>query len=208
MTPKDRGRILRRLRDAKGLTQKQAGDRIGVSESSISYWEGGVTTPKMDNLKKLAYLYGVNPSLLVDGIDKSEQLEPTKGIRGKVPLISWVRAGEWQGVVDMYHPGDGEDWIETVTNTGANAFALRVKGDSMEPEFVNGDIIIVDPSRSAEHGSFVVVRMDQEAEATFKQLVIDGGATYLRPLNPRYPILRVNSEATIVGVIVSKTKVY
>jgi SOS-response transcriptional repressor LexA len=71
----------------------------------------------------------------------------------------------------------------------------------MEPNFPEGSIIIVDPDQHAENGSYVVVRMDDAVEATFKQLVIDGVEKYLKPLNPRYPIMRVNGRATICGVV-------
>lgn len=56
----------------------------------------------------------------------------------------------------------------------------------MEPEFLVGDIVTVDPGREAINGSYVIAK--NEEEATFKQLVIDGNNVYLKPLNTRYPI--------------------
>lgn len=72
----------------------------------------------------------------------------------------------------------------------------------MEPVFPQGSTIIVDPSVDARAGSYVIVRLEGTQEATFKQLVVEGGSTYLKPLNPRYPIMQVNGEATICGVVV------
>ena len=78
----------------------------------------------------------------------------------------------------------------------------------MEPEFTEGDTIIVDPEREALHANFVVVKLEDAQEATFKQLIIDGGQKFLRPLNAHYPVMAINGNATIVGVVVAKMKTY
>jgi len=110
-------------------------------------------------------------------------------------------------VDDPFHLGEAEEWVNTTATNHPNAFALVVKGDSMEPEFTEGDIIIVDPGRAYGNLSYVVVK--NGTEATFKQLVIDGASVYLKPLNDRYPIKDITGiEIEIVGVVVEKTKRY
>lgn len=71
----------------------------------------------------------------------------------------------------------------------------------MEPGFPNGGIIVVDPDVQPRPGSYVVVRLDDSQQATFKQLVVDGGEQYLKPLNPRYPIMPVRERASFCGVV-------
>jgi SOS-response transcriptional repressor LexA len=119
----------------------------------------------------------------------------------RVPLVSWVAAGMWQDVVDPYPVGEGETMVPVTCRVGPNAYALRVQGDSMEPVFPSGSIIIVDPALEPRQGSYVVVRLDAAEQATFKQLVIDGGTHYLKPLNPRYPLLQIRESATLCGVV-------
>jgi SOS-response transcriptional repressor LexA len=119
----------------------------------------------------------------------------------RVPLISWVTAGQWREVVDNFQPGDAEQWIDTTKRVGASAFALRVRGDSMEPRCPDGAIIIVDPEREAVNGSLVVVRLQDDAEATFKRLVMEGGRRFLAPLNPRYPVIEITGPAVVCGVV-------
>lgn len=146
--------------------------------------------------------------IIPDGLSRSispcpEKARPTQ----RVPVISWVQAGEWQDVVDMYQPGDADQWISTVETSSRNAFALVVHGDSMEPEFAEGDVITVDPDRAHSSGSFVVVRNGDQA--TFKQLVLDGSSVFLKPLNDRYPVKDMTGvEMRIVGVVVEKRKRY
>lgn len=123
-----------------------------------------------------------------------------------VPLISWVQAGAWGDVVDELSPGQSYKRIPTTVHVGPRAYALRVVGDSMtnpsgSPSFPEGTVLILDPDRQAEHGNYVVVRQNGDTECTFKQLVRDGGTFYLKPLNPRYPILQMSRDAVVCGVL-------
>ena len=76
--------------------------------------------------------------------------------------------------------------------------------------FKDGDLVLVEPHAHAENGSLVVVRLDDESEATFKQLIIEGGRKFLKALNPNWPnrIFEVNGNATICGVVKAKTEVF
>jgi SOS-response transcriptional repressor LexA len=97
--------------------------------------------------------------------------------------------------------------VATYAKVSRHSFALRIIGDSMTnpsgaPSFPEGTIIIVDPERDAKPGKFVVVRQNVDTECTFKQLVRDAGKHYLKPLNPRYPLLEMLPDAVISGVLV------
>ena len=121
-------------------------------------------------------------------------------LRGRVPLLSDVQAGMYKEVVDNYHPGDGgSELIPTSVPVKKHTFALRVSGDSMEPEFMDGMILIIEPDMDAQPGDYVIAK-NGEGETTFKQLVKDGSDWYLKPINQRYPIKPL-AEAEIVGVV-------
>ena len=109
---------------------------------------------------------------------------------------------------EPYPPGVADEWVSPGTRVGACAFALTVRGDSMEPGFTEGDVPIVDPDLEARSGDFVIVRLDDAQEATFEQLVIDGAQRFLKPLNARYPAVEINGNATIVGMVVEKRQVF
>jgi SOS-response transcriptional repressor LexA len=82
-------------------------------------------------------------------------------------------------------------------------FALRVLGDSMEPEFRDGCIIIIDPTGAARAGSFVLAR--QGEEYIFRQLAEAGGVFYLTALNKTYPDLPLaNGLRDVHGVVVQR----
>lgn len=149
------------------------------------------------------------PKYFLDG--GIANVAPGPGNQGDVPVVSWVTAGNWADVSDPYEPGIAERFIPCPKRHGPRTFALEVRGISMENigskhSYSDGDIIYVDPDVQSENGSRVVVRLDESQEATFKQLVIEGSSRYLRALNPAWPepIMKINGNATICGVVIGK----
>jgi len=130
-------------------------------------------------------------------------------LRSLHPLISWVQAGNWCEISDSFAAEDGFELLPCPVQCSSESFVLRVRSTSMEPKFHEGDLIFVDPNASADHGKYVVIRLDESNEATFKQLIIEEGKRYLKALNPDWPnrIIEVDEEATICGVIVFKGEV-
>jgi len=80
----------------------------------------------------------------------------------------------------------------------------------MEPEFYAGDLIFVDPSKQHDNYSFVIALLEDENEATFKQLIIEDGKKYLKALNPDWPnkFTSINGNCRIIGTVVGKWKKY
>ena len=136
----------------------------------------------------------------LDVLDMEGNTSAGPSIGGQVPLISDVQAGMYRDFVDNFHPGDdGKELISTSVPVKRYTFALRIVGDSMEPDFQEGMILIVEPELEPNPGDFVIAKNASE-ETTFKQLVKDGSDWYLKPLNDRYPIKPLG-ERSIVGVV-------
>ena len=211
-TPGDR---IRHIREELELSQEAFGRHMGVSKAAVSQWENGDTKNlRPANLFALQNFSGYSAEWIATGAGAArlkgkkllDNTRPGPGVNA-LPLISWVRAGQWNDVVDVYRPGEGEKSVYTTRKVGTRAYALRVVGDSMEnpngrPTYPQGSIIIVDPDREANHGSPVIVRLEDSKQATFKQLIVEGRTRYLKPLNPRYPIMKVDRKATFCGVVV------
>ena len=129
---------------------------------------------------------------------------PTPMGAKRIPLISYVQAGHMTEAVDSYAVGAGADWILTDLELSPTAFALKIKGDSMLPEFREGDTVIIDPHVQPLPGDFVVAK-NGDHEATFKKYrprgVNEGGETVfeLVPLNDDYASMR--SDITPVRII-------
>ena len=82
-------------------------------------------------------------------------------------------------------------------------FALRVLGDSMEPEFKDGSIIIIDSAAAVKSGCYVLAMVNDEY--IFRQLVIEDGRYMLRALNEGYETIEVSGLNAIRGVIVQRS---
>ncbi|HJV70574.1 S24 family peptidase [Ideonella sp.] len=86
--------------------------------------------------------------------------------------------------------------------SGGESFALRVLGDSMAPEFLEGEIIIVEPEGLAVDGSYVLAW--HREEWTFRQLRRDGAQWRLHALNPAHPDAPAISLNAVRGVVIQK----
>jgi DNA polymerase V len=87
---------------------------------------------------------------------------------------------------------------------GAEAFALMVLGDSMAPEFREGEIIIIEPAGLATDGAYVLAWLGDEW--IFRQLARAGDRWELRPLNPAYPAAVIGDLGCVRGVVIQKSR--
>ncbi len=94
------------------------------------------------------------------------------------------------------------DFPELPGCSNADPIALQVLGDSMEPEFEDGCIIVIDPAGVVRNGSYVFADID--GEYIFRQLEIRDGRYFLKPLNPKYETQEIAGLQNIHGVIVQK----
>lgn len=202
------GSRLKTLRKERRLTQIQLGKAIGVSDVTVGYWEKDQNAPGGVSLTKLAKFFGVSENFLVTGKEESSNVSfaPT-GYR-KIPLISWVQAGQWTSACDASNVEGALDFILTSEPHSMGTFGLRIRGKSMEPDFKEGDSIIVDPDLYPKPGEYVVAR-NGKSEATFKKyrsrgVTEDGEDAFeLVPLNEDFATLNsLHEDIEIIGVVV------
>ncbi|MCX7148579.1 MAG: S24 family peptidase [Rhodocyclales bacterium] len=99
-------------------------------------------------------------------------------------------------------PQGGNEELDACSS--AEPFALMVLGDSMEPEFVEGDVILIEPEGLATDGSFVLAQI--AGEWTFRQLAKHREGWRLQALNPAYPAADIVDLGVVKGVIIQKSK--
>lgn len=86
--------------------------------------------------------------------------------------------------------------------SASEPFALKVMGDSMEPEFRDGHIIIIDPGMPVVDGMYVII--DYEGETTFRQFVVRQGKKFLKALNDSYPKQELTGAYLVRGVVIQR----
>lgn len=200
------GKRVKSSRDALDITQAQLAEKVGTTQQSIEQLEGGkIKRPRY--LPELALALGVSIDWLLKGTTDANVSYVGPNIpKGKYPLISYVSAGSWSEACEPYNLTDIDEWYESDTNMFGDGFWLRVEGDSMTSpvgqSIPEGHIVLVDTGRDPQNGSLVVAKLTDANEATFKKLVIDGGQKYLKGLNPSWPMIQINGNCKIIGVVV------
>lgn len=197
---------LETLMQEKQISQTRLSKISGVSQSYIfKILNDQIKKPSLDTLEKLATALDSTVAQLNHSLELPKEADPVVGLR-KVPLISWVQAGLPTPVASL---DDMDKWYICPVRISKNGFALKVRGESMEPMFFEGDIVFIDPEVPAESGRIVAAVDDGAAdpEATLKKLVKDGPDYYLKALNPDWPgpkFQPFTQSMRIAGVAVGK----
>ena len=118
----------------------------------------------------------------------TEQSKSTLAAGRLVPVINKVSAGYPADFDDMDYPvGIADDYIRCPDLHDPNAFAVRVVGDSMEPRFCEGDIVIFSPAAEVHNGDDCFVRFAMPHETTFKRVFFEAeNKIRLQPRNEKY----------------------
>ncbi|MGN0880558.1 MAG: LexA family protein [Oligosphaeraceae bacterium] len=141
-------------------------------------------------------------SAWLEGRDGSLRLEPEERGTGACPCLSGVVAAGFPSPAESYaeHP---LDLNELLVHRPAATFFVRACGDSMVGAGIqDGDILVVDRSLEARHGSIVIACVDGEFTVKYLHRHPQGGAS-LVPANPRYApiLLDGRQEVELFGVV-------
>lgn len=209
------GDIIRNNRIEKGLTQEELGLIIGVKKAAVQKWESGaVENLKRSSIKKLSEFFNIPVTELLDmddddDFDKKEIVKKSERTT-RIPILGFVAAGTpIEKIEDIKGYIDIPEWL----SKRGNYFALNVKGKSMEPDLLDGDIIVVREQKMVENDEIAVVVVDSE-EATVKQIKIDDKGLMLVPFNRDYqplfftPADVENKPVTIIGKVVELRRIY
>lgn len=198
---------LRRAMLASGLRQADLAKKAEISDSKVSCYMSGRYKPNAETISKLAAALGVTPAWLVGegpddlpalsrkALERSVSDAPLPFKDNRVNVIGEVAAG-----VPI---AAQEDIVGTVL-TDRDVFALRVKGDSMSPRIMDGDIVLVDQNACPDDGDVVIALVGDEA--TCKILKKAHDRVTLVPFNAAYPPFVYSGEEIsdlhILGVVV------
>ena len=208
--------IVKELRKKKGVQQKELAIAIGVAQPTVSEWELNKKDPSGERLKKLAEYFNVD-ELVVLGkniisagyvtIDKdgryrriSNEFIPINN--NSIPIIGDIACGT---------PITAEQNVDGYADLpgGVHAdFALRCKGDSMAPTFLDGDIVLIRQQPEVENGQIAAVGIN--GEATLKHLYRTGEGFLLVADNPKFAPIQVSEGNTvdIYGLAIGYTRIF
>lgn len=202
-----------------GVDRNKLSTDLGISYTTITDWIKGKTYPRIDKIELLANYFGISKSDLVEDSVSDittiyNQLVPPRQEkvynfaerqleeqnRKVVPLFGTTAANPTElsyGDINM------EDTIEINVPKKAEC-ALVVKGDSMEPEYQNGDIVFYKSQPAVENGEMAIVEIDGDG-VTLKKVYYnyDDDKVVLRSLNGKYEDRELEPERVrILGKVV------
>lgn len=167
---------------AAGKTPSETVRELNIAAGSVTKWKKG-TLPSRRSLDKLANYFAVEP----------EELFSTKA-SVRIPVCGDVAAG--RPIEALSEIEDYEEIPASLAATGEYV-ALRIRGDSMQPRMVEGDVVIVRVQPTANDGDIAVVLIDGEdgtSSATCKRLRVTPDGVMLLSFNPDYPPMLYSVE--------------
>lgn len=192
---------LKAARKAMKLTQSEVARVVGISQNSYSYWENDKVNIDRESLNKLSKLFNVSIDYLLGNDDRQSPAAL------KIPVLGSVPAGiPLEAIEDIV---DWEELPAEMASGGREYFGLEVKGDSMWPDYLPGDVVIVRKQPTCHSGDDCVVYVNGY-DATLKQVRINDieQSLTLVPRNQSYPPRTFSKEeietlpVSIAGVVV------
>lgn len=175
---------IKELRKKNGLTQEELARETNLSQSNIGMIEGGKRIPGRKTLEILANFFNVTIDYLL-GQEENNEKRITINDFKIIPMLGTIRAGlpilAEENLLGYYPV------LKSQIQRDKEYFILRVKGDSMNLEFNEGSMLLIEKTPCIETGEIGVIRINGY-EATVKKVAIDKNIITLIPCsnNPEY----------------------
>lgn len=165
------GKRIANLREEYGWKQYELAQKMDLNPAALNKIENGKRSIKEEEISKVAQIFGISTDTLL-GVNT-----PRPGNR--IPILGTVVTGQ-----PAYAAENIVGWEEVTDKMSMQGklFALKVKGSSMEPEFKEGDIVIVREQPDIESGDIAVVLINGD-EATLKKVKKDPNGLFLYAFN-------------------------
>lgn len=201
------GKVIRRIREENGWTLEEMAKRLGTTKQAISKYERGERTPKVTVAARFAETLGISLAEIT-GVSESEGFLPDGVVpisrlsRHRIPLVGSVAAGE---------PILADESVDLYIDGPAKAdYALRVQGDSMNPVYLDGDVVYIRQVPDVPDGTVGVALIDDSA--CLKHIYHIPNGLLLTSDNPAYPPMQKTwpecDTIRILGVVVGYTRIY
>lgn len=196
---------LKHLRTSNGMEQRELAETLGFkSSSAVSEWEKGVREPSVVVISKIAEIFRVSISDIMEKDLSSARFNniSNNSNSNQIPLLGTIAAGS-----PVLAEQNIEDYFSLDKKIKAD-FCLRIKGDSMiNVNILDGDIVFIKKQEDLEDGQIGAVLVDDSA--TLKRFYRTNGSVILQAENPEYkPMVISTGEVRILGKMVANLRQY
>lgn len=172
---------LAELRKARGLTQQELAKYTGLNRTRISNYELGIREPNFETQELLADFFNVTLDCLMDRENSSNNIIPVFG-----RIVAGIPLEAVEEIIDY------EEIPQSMAKNG-EYFALQIKGNSMEPKFSEGDVVIVRKQEDVDNGDIAIVLVNGN-DATVKKIKKFVGGINLIPTNSEYEVITYTAD--------------
>ncbi len=173
---------------------------LEIPYSTFTDWYNANIYPRIDKIQLLANYFGIQKSDLVESRNK-----PTNNFNSAIVFVyGTIPAGiPMECIEDVI---DTEEISQDMLKGGKQYFGLRVKGNSMEPEYLDGDTLILEKVDNCESGDDAVIMVNGN-DGTFKRVFKNENGIILQPLNSEYaPLVFTNEQienlpVKVIGIV-------
>lgn len=198
------GRNIEKFRKQVKLTQGELGEKLHISNKTISSWEKDRTEPNIGMIEAMCEIFGCQKSDLIDGILKAQEQSATHQNYKIINVLGRVAAGI---PIDSISEVIDQEYITDELAQKGEYFGLRIKGDSMSPVIMDGDTVIVRSQENAETDEVIIALINGHDGVCKKLKKLDSGLMLIS-INPQYaPLVFTSAEidqtpVKIIGKVV------
>lgn len=193
---------LKELREERKWSMRDAASFLKKSYTTYVNHEKGYREPNSDDLVHYARAYGVSIDYLVGRTDERNNATGRTAPNVSTNFVTFPVIGEIAAGYEHYADEDWTDgnidipetWLKGKSKDGY--FVLRVSGDSMYPQFQEGDVVLVLKQSTMDYSGQIGVVMYDDDKATLKRVEYVSGENWMKlsPINPQYPPMVVRDE--------------
>lgn len=191
--------IVKELRERAGMQQKELAILVGVSRPTVSEWEHGKKDPSGERLRKLSQIFNVDIGTI---LGYGPAIIPIQ--RNSIPIVGEIACGTPTEAIQNI-----EGYADIPEGVRAD-FALRCKGDSMDPTFRDGDLVLIRTQPDVENGEIAAVNI--AGETTLKHVYHQPDGLLLVADNPQYSPIYAHADSDggiiIHGLAIGYTRIF
>lgn len=196
--------LAQRIRAARksmhpAITQREVAKRLGLSPSAVNLWEAGKTEPSAHDLVEMANWFGVSADWLLGSETAPDRRQTKRPIINTVPVLSPQALAKWLW----------DDSIELLQTSVAypqhTAAGMLVASDAMTSTCPTGCYAVVSQAHPMSPGSVVLASVGRTGEPVLRRLVHEGRQHLLVADDVRFPTLRLEDGARLVGRVTEVT---
>lgn len=201
---------LQLLTEMHNISEAELCRKANIPQATLNRLLTGATEdPRASTLNTVAAFFNISLDQLLGNQPIIKPVGNTVVERSTfIPILQWEEAANWESLLATAEPGVWKHWIETEASINKTCFALEVTGESMWPQFIEGTLLIVDPTENPNHRDFVVVFLANEGHAIFRQYIEEGKNKILKPLNHAFSATPLSENDKVVGVVVQSKANY